>query len=456
MPRTATDPGLKKAASGQAATVAGTSVETPWGRGDELRKRRLRPGPSREPELSARNQRERLYGATVATVSELGYRETRVADLIALSGVSRSSFYRHFADKRECFLATVDAIAEAAATAVSGALEGPGDWEMRVRASLDALVELVVAQPAAAQLCFVEVHAAGPEAVELVERRARKVGRLVAAALEESPERRGMPNDVVRAVLGGVRKVIQTRLRLGRQGELPELASGLAAWAASYTAPSEPLRAAKRPRRRAGGADVDTGVDDSPRERVLRALTALVAEKGYHEVAITEIANRASMSLTTFYAEFDGKEDALRGALDRAQGLLMQAALPAYAAAGDDWPVAVRDGLRAFYDLLCADTDLAWLGSTAAWSAGRGSLEHLDTGIAQFQALLAGGYERKPDTDLLVAEAVGASISVLTYDHLMRKGARGLHKAAPVAAFVALAPFVGGAEATAVVNAAAA
>jgi AcrR family transcriptional regulator len=33
-----------------------------------------------------------------------------VVDPVALSGVSRSSFYDHFGDKRGCFLAAIDAL----------------------------------------------------------------------------------------------------------------------------------------------------------------------------------------------------------------------------------------------------------------------------------------------------------------------------------------------------------
>jgi AcrR family transcriptional regulator len=46
-----------------------------------------------------RNQRERLFGAMIAVVSEKGYEATTVADVIELCGVSRSDFYKHFANK---------------------------------------------------------------------------------------------------------------------------------------------------------------------------------------------------------------------------------------------------------------------------------------------------------------------------------------------------------------------
>jgi hypothetical protein len=73
-------------------------VVTPWGRASELKGRRLHPGGRTPRDEVVRNQRERLFGAVVAVVSEKGYEAATVADVIELSGVSRSDFYKHFAN----------------------------------------------------------------------------------------------------------------------------------------------------------------------------------------------------------------------------------------------------------------------------------------------------------------------------------------------------------------------
>src|SRR3954471_10455622 len=88
-------------------------VETAWGKSETLREPGVRQGPGNPPEETAQNQRERLFGAMVASVSERGYAATRVADLVRLSGVSSKSFYRLFDDKKACFVATVAAMVEA-------------------------------------------------------------------------------------------------------------------------------------------------------------------------------------------------------------------------------------------------------------------------------------------------------------------------------------------------------
>ena len=77
------------------------------------------------PELVAEHQRERLEGAMLEAVSQHGYAETTVAELVGLAGISKSDFYKHFESKAACFLATLDEIFAISAERVSDAFRGP-------------------------------------------------------------------------------------------------------------------------------------------------------------------------------------------------------------------------------------------------------------------------------------------------------------------------------------------
>src|SRR4051794_11344293 len=167
-------------------------VVTPWGKSDSLRAKRLRPGPGTPREEVLTNQRQRLFGAMVASVSERGYIATTVNDLAEISGVSSRTFYDLFADKKACFLATLEAIIEAAITYAAGNAEGSGeggDWEAQARLGFDAFAEMVALQPAAARLAFLESYSAGPEAVVLIENATAGFEWLARKMLEQSPER---------------------------------------------------------------------------------------------------------------------------------------------------------------------------------------------------------------------------------------------------------------------------
>ena len=48
------------------------------------------------------------------------------------------------------------------------------------------------------------------------------------------------------------------------------------------------------------------------RERIVAALTALMSEKDYAGITITEITQRADVSRMTYYRNYSSKEDILR------------------------------------------------------------------------------------------------------------------------------------------------
>lgn len=70
---------------------------------------------------------------------------------------------------------------------------------------LGAFIEQIVAQPAAARACLVEVFAAGPEAVGAVDRSVRGYEALMARAIERRADWAPMPVVLVEAIVGCAR-----------------------------------------------------------------------------------------------------------------------------------------------------------------------------------------------------------------------------------------------------------
>ena len=69
------------------------------------------------------------------------------------------------------------------------------------------------------------------------------------------------------------------------------------------------------------------------------ALASVVAEKGYPAMTVGDIASRASISLSTFYANFADKEEAMLAAVDSGSAQMLATTLPAFRRA-TDWPHA--------------------------------------------------------------------------------------------------------------------
>ena len=59
--------------------------------------------------LVAASQRTRLLEAVGRAVAEKGYGATTIDDIVRGAGVSKKTFYEHFRDKEDCFVAAYEA-----------------------------------------------------------------------------------------------------------------------------------------------------------------------------------------------------------------------------------------------------------------------------------------------------------------------------------------------------------
>jgi AcrR family transcriptional regulator len=260
--------------------------------------------------------------------------------------------------------------------------------------------------------------------------------------------REGMPSEIVRALIGGVQKVIHKRLYQGKPEELTDLAPQLWDWLLLYPPPPGPLRGPRRRVLRPLPFEERQAASNPP-ERLLRALAAVVAEKGYPETTITDIIERAGTSYRAFYERFDNKEDAVVAALDVGSLQMLAAALPAFRRA-KDWADAVRGTQEAMFLYGVQEPEYARLGAVEMYAAGKRALERREHVTEDMEALLAAGYDLAPDIPQVTGEAIGGALYALFYDHVKQKGPERLAELVPWAVYVTLAPFLGGDKAYAV------
>ncbi len=417
-------------------------VQTPWGDSDELRARMMPPGRGTPRDVAERNQRERLFASMLATVAAKGYEATRVADLSELCGVSRSAFYQHFEDKEACFLAMIEELVEPVTERLSGGLERE-DRES-IREAFGALIGAIVEQPVAARVVF-DVYAAGPKGVALAERVLDGFEAVLERLLDSARGGEDMPTEVIRALIGGVQKVIRRRLNSGQEEELVELAPALWDWMLGYPPPPGPLRA-PQPRSLEPRPFEERQAASSPQERVLRAMAAVIAEQGYLETSVAEIVQRARTSQRTFYESFANKEDAMVAALDNASLKMEAAARSAF-----DWQHRVLAAEEAMFQFSVAEPEYARLNGTDMYAAGSRALEHREAVGKMIEGLLEPGYELAPETPPVVGEAIGGAIYALLYDIDVPRVPGRLAELIRMSAYISLVPFLGAEEAYAVV-----
>ena len=183
--------------------------------------RQLPRGPhrlAREEVLAS--QRGRMLEAIAEVVALRGYGAATVADVIDYAGVSRRTFYEHFRDKEDCFLAAYDAGVEVLMAT------------MRAGEPVRAYLETLSAEPAFARTFLIEIGAAGPRAIA----RRQEVHEAFAAMIGDDLESL--------AAVGALNEVVTREVAAGRTAQLPALKAPLTSVLARLRPPRRRGRAA--------------------------------------------------------------------------------------------------------------------------------------------------------------------------------------------------------------------
>jgi AcrR family transcriptional regulator len=173
-------------------------------------------------------QRERLLAAILRTAAELGYSEFSVQDVLDRAGVSRPTFYEHFENKEDAFLAAFEAAGSRLRERIEAASEGAGSWRDRLRLALEELLRFVREEPDAAITLVVDARAASSDALrkrdELLEHFATCLDAQVRTSLPDP----AAPSSVSAAgIVGGIESLLYSRLYRGGAGDVDSLLPSL-------------------------------------------------------------------------------------------------------------------------------------------------------------------------------------------------------------------------------------
>jgi AcrR family transcriptional regulator len=172
--------------------------------------------------------RARLTAGMAEAIADKGYAATTIADVVRRARVSKRTFYEHFADKEECFLALYSDSSDQLLGLIAEAAGGDEAWELRAEAAARAYFSRLASEPALTRAALVEIQAAGARALALrreVQRRyADLLVALSARAAAEEDGLRPLSPTMATAVVGGLNELMLEAVEEGREARLPELA----------------------------------------------------------------------------------------------------------------------------------------------------------------------------------------------------------------------------------------
>jgi AcrR family transcriptional regulator len=177
------------------------------------------------PEFVARNQRERLIAGLTQALYEVGYQKTTVSLIGQRAAVSKSDFYKHFESKDECFIAAYEAaIDRIREQLLSTCQETVGrEWSQRVRSAMEALLNLLAAEPALASIALVEGLRAGRGVYDRYQTAVESFVVLMREGAPLTPEGTRVPEATDEAVIGGIASMLGRRVLAGDAERLSEL-----------------------------------------------------------------------------------------------------------------------------------------------------------------------------------------------------------------------------------------
>jgi AcrR family transcriptional regulator len=175
--------------------------------------------PTTPPDIGERSQRQRIIDAMIDSCAEKTYGATTITDIVSRARISRTTFYKHFEDKRACFDAAIQhcvgQIEEAAAAAHSPEDSPPDAVRKATAAVLGALAD----RPGLAQLLTGDAIAVEPKVIEVYR-------RATIPALEGLWLRAGEPvraHTNPRLAFGQAQVLVLNQIATGKADQLPQL-----------------------------------------------------------------------------------------------------------------------------------------------------------------------------------------------------------------------------------------
>ncbi|MEO7128391.1 MAG: helix-turn-helix domain-containing protein, partial [Rhodoferax sp.] len=109
----------------------------------------------------ANEHRNRLLQGLAQVVAEKGFADATIADIVREAGVSRRTFYEHFAGKPQALIALFEAASRNALQVLREAIDPGRDWQAQVEQAMTAYLGCLAQNPVLLRTLFVDILGLG-------------------------------------------------------------------------------------------------------------------------------------------------------------------------------------------------------------------------------------------------------------------------------------------------------
>jgi len=173
-------------------------------------------------------QRQRIVRGAARVVVERGYDALSIPAISGAAGVSNQTFYEHFQNKRDAFLAAFQETSDEVLRAAGAAFFAEGDRPEAIGAGVRALLAFNASHELFARLSFFELPTAGPVALDQADRALDDFTAFLHPDAVPSELTRSIPATTRQAIASGIWEAIRYEIVHERLDSLPELAPQIA------------------------------------------------------------------------------------------------------------------------------------------------------------------------------------------------------------------------------------
>jgi AcrR family transcriptional regulator len=165
-----------------------------------------------DPEEVAAHQRDRIVAAICRVVAQQGFGALTVARVLALAGVSRSTFYVHFANKQEAVLVAHETIFARFLAALNDACEAEAEWPLKIRSAIAVTVEFATTQPEQTQMLSTGSLCADAVLAERIVDSHAQLARMLEGARADSSMADLLPESMEQFLVAGIASFVASSL----------------------------------------------------------------------------------------------------------------------------------------------------------------------------------------------------------------------------------------------------
>ena len=169
--------------------------------------------------------RHRLLEGLAQAVAEKGYADVTIADIVREAGVSRRTFYEHFAGKPQALIALFEAASRNALQVLREAIDPARDWQAQVEQAMTAYLGCLAQNPVLLRTLFIDILGLGAPGLAARRRVNGEIARFMGSVINACQATPVLDDDMAMAVVGGIHELVLQAVEQERlAAALPELA----------------------------------------------------------------------------------------------------------------------------------------------------------------------------------------------------------------------------------------